>query len=510
MNDGAGGRLFKRWTNVGGGRASLSWQLPGSPGVITYALLVFTLALVPIATIRSTGAQDDVSNPGCGEWAVATAPLPPGSPLVDNEVVLTRPDGGQVMTIPFEQPASVSPATLEERSLIRSLGGEYGLLNSTTGRVTMLEFPGADPGGVGHDSYLSFESSGVRYHLFGDPVSLAGYLVDLQTGESLALADLTDDAKFVLRGAVSADDQWLTFYTGRQSYLVRLSANGQAAPVDEENTGFAAFAEDSRVLVFQRETGSETTEIVARILQSGKEQIVAPSDKWSGVATMSGDVVLAWRKGHIVRVWPDGAEPVPIIAGSGDLYPMMVDPLGEYLLVWQPEDERDAWHLASLDGTGAIELRELEGMSVLLHSRMAGWALFAADPAPMQGTSGTPYLSLDLTTGNVTTLLTQDGDDIYTSRLSASADGRYELVQSISTARGRLWLLDAAAGTSTLVAESTGNVAGALTPDGCFLATSSFDALGEGRQGSVEVIDLKSGEVATTITDAVLLGWASL
>jgi Tol biopolymer transport system component len=137
----------------------------------------------------------------------------------------------------------------------------------------------------------------------------------------------------------------------------------------------------------------------------------------------------------------------------------------------------------------------------------ADWALFATAFEPLQGVPGTPYVGLDLQTGAVSTLLTQDETGIYVVSPSTSPDGRYHLVQSIAPAYGRLWLLDAAMNGSSLVAESGGNAVGMISPDGCYLAMSTFAALGEGRQGQVEVRDLRSGEVRATIPDAVLLGW---
>jgi hypothetical protein len=72
-----------------------------------------------------------------------------------------------------------------------------------------------------------------------------------------------------------------------------------------------------------------------------------------------------------------------------------------------------------------------------------------------------------------------------------------------------LWLLDAATGNGSLVAESAGNTVGVISPDGCYLAMSTFVALGEGRPGKVEVRGLRSGDVTESIADAMFLGWVS-
>jgi hypothetical protein len=228
-----------------------------------------------------------------------------------------------------------------------------------------------------------------------------------------------------------------------------------------------------------------------------------------GARLFTGDLLLAWQDRALFHVPLDGSRPQKILEVPGELGPMSVDSGGKSALVRRTQNDQQTWFLVPLDGSPAREIMALEDLHPLALEKQADWVLFAESQAPMQGASGSPYVSLDMRTASTTVLLTQDSSAIYTVADRPAAHGRYHFVHAVEPGLGRLWLLDGASGGGRLVAETAGNVSGQLSPDGCYLAVSIFDALGEGRQGLVEVHNLQSGNISAILADSVLLGWVA-
>jgi hypothetical protein len=422
---------------------------------------------------------------------------------------MSTPDGQPLMSFPFEQPALVAPSEYGSRAIVRSLGGAYALLNTSEGTVIPLEFPGADPESVTHDTGLLYDAQGTRFELFGDLGASEAYLVDLASGASVSVAELVDSAGPVISATVSSDDHWLTAMVGLEVYLVDLTAPEAIAPLElnsQMRTGVFAGSGDAIVAI--RELSDVRTEIVARDLRSEEVRSLTPPADWSGFRVFAGDVIVAFQETTAWRVFLDDREPELLLESTGTPIPLMVDPASGNLLLQQIGPDDTTWTIAGLEGTEGIDLPELTNRTPIAYTLSARWALFAESLAPAQGGPGTPYLSLDLATGAILPLLEQDAHGIFFAQFPSSDDGRFHLVQATSTAQGRLWLLDGETGTAALVGQSTGNAVGSLTPDGCYLAVGTFDALGEGRAGEVRIIDLASGEVRASSPDVALLGWA--
>jgi hypothetical protein len=108
----------------------------------------------------------------------------------------------------------------------------------------------------------------------------------------------------------------------------------------------------------------------------------------------------------------------------------------------------------------------------------------------------------------VTTPLTQDSSEVWTYQLAGDDAGRYVLINAISPGQGRLWLIDAEAGTATEIGVSSGNANARVSPDGCQLAVGIYDTIGEGRTSAVTVTSMSDGAEIAQIADSLLLGWA--
>ncbi|CAN5824563.1 hypothetical protein BH24CHL4_BH24CHL4_25290 [soil metagenome] len=478
--------------------------------LVWLAIILSMTAFTP-SIDQSGNAQESRDSRSCGSLAVATAPLTPGSPLVSNQVVLTRPDGTPMMSAPFTQPARVWPASFEGRALVRSLGSDYGVFDLETKTITLLEFPGSEPGAIDPNTVQFIESHGQRFHLLGDAAKVSGYLIDLQLGMSLSLQDLLEAPELIVSGVVSANDHWLAFSTSSQLYLVDLTSIGPAVAIEADlRTGNPIFTTDGKSLIYLRESGPQRSDLVLWDLETDARRVIAPAAGWFGARMFPGDILIAYQEGSLVRIPLDGGDPQTIVESPGTLEPVSIDTSGVTLLVRQNTGNETSWFLATLDGSTITKLESLNGLRILTPNAQANWALFTINDTTGPGAPGVPYVSLDLQRGTTATLLTQDSAAVYAPGIDSAADGQYHLVQSIDREHGRLWLIDGAAESGTLVAEYPGNVIGALSPGGCYLAVSTFAALGEGRQGQVEIRDLLSGEVTATVSDAVALGWVRL
>ena len=73
-----------------------------------------------------TGGDDGQS--ACSDHLLAVAPQQTGRPLTDNAIRLVDMNGTEVETVPFDQPGQVFPTSTPGVRLIRSLGGNYALL----------------------------------------------------------------------------------------------------------------------------------------------------------------------------------------------------------------------------------------------------------------------------------------------------------------------------------------------------------------------------------------------
>lgn len=472
-------------------------------------------ALVVFGLIATAQAQTRGDPSDCLPFAVATAPQTPGQPLPENEIVLTGVDGIEVARAEVEQPMQVIPTTFPARSIVRTLGNVYGVLelpgdDSTMGVVRpLIEF--ADRPSVQFGGQAFTAPDGSRFVLFHDATDLRAYLVDLISGTTLPLSDFADDSEIIISAEVSRGDEWLVLWTGRGIVLVHLATGSPPAVLgDGETASNPSFSDNGRTLYYLRNESDDQRIIVARDVESGQETLLTDEGEWFGLQHFPGDILVAQTPGGLYRIAADGTGASMLMDSNAELRPRMIDQLGSNLLVSVETATSEDWALVDLMGTGSSELPDLSGLYLNTSQTQASWALMVPSPGPRPGTAGAPYVIVNLENGATRAVLEQDSDSVYFADSSTSDDGRYTTVWDISPALGRLWLIDAQAGASELVDSSAGSAVGALTPDGCYLAVGVFDTIGEGRQGSVRIVDLQTRQTTATIEDAILLGWASL
>ncbi len=456
--------------------------------------------------VGSASSRNQTDNPGP---IIAVAPQPPGHPLTDNTIRLVDRYGNDLGTVPFDQPGQVTPTTLAGTALIRSLGGLYALIDLDSLAVTPLDFTHASPGAVTPQSFQFVQDRGQRFALFGDQTSLQAWIVDLSTGESVLLGDLIDDPSFrVLSAAIDLGDRLLTFSDGQQAFLLVLAPDQTPVPVDKDPVLAAVPSENGEAVFYHRKRADGGTDIVRLDLQADTREIIASGSPFMNFTLFPGDRLAYSDNGE---VWllesSSNARQLGQFGNAARAISMTSD--GSAILVWHDDVGADAWSVVDLASGKVTDLPALAGMNRLDGSLVQDFALFSAAANGAPGTPGAAYISLELRTGTTLSLLTQDSSDIYSVNPISSENGRFHLIQAISPPLGRLWLTDGATGVASLIATSPGAAAGALARNGCCLAVSVFDTIGEGRQGTVTITDLATGQAITSLADVILLGWAS-
>lgn len=468
-----------------------------------------TVALLASLALQAGPAETDGQSV-CSDHLLAVAPQQVGRPLTDNTIRLVDMSGTEVETVPFEQPGQIFPTSTPGVRLIRSLGGNYALLERDTQTVTPLVFAGASLGSVVHDSFQFVDSQGQRFALFGDPGSLQAWIVDLTTGETLPISDLIDKTAFpVLSAAIDRNDTLLTFTNGRSAYAIALEAASSPIPIDSAPVNAITPTENGQAVLYQRSSGEKDSELIRFDLESGEREVITTGSDGMIFRVFPGDRLAYSDAGTVWWLEPDGLSARIVGEFGSAARPVAMATDGSSLLVWNDADGIDEWSVANLVTGLVTKLPQLDGMQRIDRLPSGEFSLFTAADNRAPGTPGTTYVSLHLASGIASLLLVQDGADIYTVAPSASASGRFHLIQAINPALGRLWLTDSEIGTTTLLATSSGAAAGLVTIDDCAIAVSIFDTVGEGRQGTVTISNLTTGATSATIPDAILLGWAS-
>ncbi len=480
-----------------------------------FATLLVVMLTAGLTTV--TQAQEPTNSVACLPMAVATAPQVAGEPLSANEVALTSVTGQEVARVPFEEPSQVIPTSYPERSLVRSLAGSYGVLAASgdgTESGNLLALPDLDAAEtLQHNSPNYIVPDGSRYTLINGIISMAAFLIDLETGAVLSISEYFDKPELTIGGAISPGDEWAAFWTGRDILVIDLTDDllaGTASELlgDGDQLGAPWFSDDGGTLFFTRGADFSRGEIISRELATGTETVIGAENAWFGLQKFPGDMLIVQTPEGLYRIAPDGSGPEVLAEGNLEIRPRMIADSGAHLLVEMHDRNQKGWALVDLSGEGITRLPELDESYLLDPDRQGTWALLVPQPGPNVAVEGASYHLVNLETGEVQIALQQTGDSVYFAMAPNSQDGRYHVIWSTSPALSQLWLVDGERGEAELIADSPGGVVGSLTPDGCYLAVGIFDALGEGRVGTVQVIDLATREVVTGVDDSILLGWA--
>jgi hypothetical protein len=449
-----------------------------------------------------------IAQEACGDFAVAVAPQTPGQPLSDNVVSLLTPEG-ELSSGDSIEPLTVTPSSKSGVALVRSLGGIYGLMDVATGGIRSVQIPENDQPRLSETFPTIRNAAAAEFMLLAE-LPHAVWLVDLATGDAVDLATLGEDGpRFIDSAAISPDGKWLIYSAQEEAFLISLETPGELAPLDSEPIlpypGFdeqsdVMYAVDGDLQVSIRSLDPETgTRADLFVTPSAR---VMPIQHSTQILLLDGDELLAFAEGAM--------PPTTLFEFEGDISRVLTDTTGAHMLIGDNVDDTVTWHWVDTTTGTQNELTELENMAPFATGMARDTVLFVPTVLIGPGVPGAPYRTLDLTTGAVATALEQDSDDVWQVLPGGDRAGRYMIVNAVSPGSGRLWLIDNRAGTATQIATSTGNARAAVSPDGCQLAVSIYDTIGEGRTSSVTVTSLVDGSTTMQIPDALLLGWADV
>lgn len=469
-------------------------------GRLTVLVLVLALAwLAPVPAI----AQD-----ACGEFAVAVAPQTPGHPLSDNVVSLMTP-ADELSSGDFAEPLTVEPSPKPGVALVRSLGGIYGLMDVATGEIKPLQIPEEDQPRL-TDVFPTVQNAARSDFMLLAEIPHAVWLVELSTGDAVDLTTLgSEDSHFIDSAAISPDGKWVIFSLQDEGFLISLETPGEPTPIDSEPIlPFPAFDDqsdviygvDSDLLVSIRSLDPETGERTD--LAAAPDVRLMPIQLSQQLLLLGENELLTYEVGAMT--------PRTLFEWQGDIATVRADTTGTHLLIGDEIGDTVTWHWIDIATGAQTELVDLAGMVPMTAGQKRDAVLFAPTVRIGPGVPGAPYRTLDLTTGSVATALEQDSDDVWQVTPGGDDAGRYTIVNAVSPGSGRLWLIDNQTGTATQIGTSTGNAKAVVSPDGCQLAVSIYDTIGEGRTSSVTVASLVDGTTLESIPDALLLGWAAV
>ena len=93
------------------------------------------------------------------------------------------------------------------------------------------------------------------------------------------------------------------------------------------------------------------------------------------------------------------------------------------MLIGDKLDDRTVWCWVDIATGEVAELDDLTDMTPLTNSRTQDSVVFVSSPRQGPGTPGSPYRTVDLRSGQVTTPLTQDSTEVWTYALGGDEGG---------------------------------------------------------------------------------------
>jgi hypothetical protein len=467
-----------------------------------FAVLILALVLAWQAPAPAI-AQD-----ACGTFAVATAPQPVGHPLSDNVITLTTAEGEHVEGA-FEEPRTVEPSPKASVALVRSLGGVFGLMDVRSGAVTPLSIPEDE------QPMLTSTYPAIRNAQSSDFMLLSSgpdqvWLVELTSGDALNLAELGDDGpKFLDTAQVSPDGKWVIYSAQNEGFLISLETPGEPEPIDSQPLlPFPSFDRDNRVVYGVGEDGNATIRTLDPA--TGMRTDLADAHGVRIIPIRQGGPLLLVEDRTLLVLDDGDSAPRALYEWTDAPSGVVTNTAGTHLLVSDVANDVRSWHWVEIASGISVEIPELTEMTPVITSPVANSVTFAPAVRIGPGTPGTPYRSIDLSTGVVATPLMQDSDEVYQAHPAGDLAGRYTIVNAVSPGQGRIWIIDSQQGTATQIASSPGNAEARVSPDGCQLAVSIYTTIGEGRTSTVTVTSMQDGSTPLTIPDALLLGWAAV
>jgi hypothetical protein len=291
----------------------------------------------------------------------------------------------------------------------------FSIVDASSGSVRPIPVPETVAGTLTPNSIQFRGSAGKQRILIGTPNFDANtFVVDLTTGERQAVVGLLGAVKppvSIQNAAISADDRYLLAWDGRTTWIVDLNTKISRVLGSGLFTFSAGFSEDGSLLVYSQQMADGSTQLLLQGVDGLNERMIGKSATGILVSLWipSRNLLLLDERtstGGKLAVFDQTADNrQDVLDYTGATNIVQISPNGRFALAGIEGGQGRDWYQIELS-LGRPSSRLLDGLTdaVILpgFDFHAAWAL-ALPPA----STGTPTAvkSIDLTTGNIATLI---------------------------------------------------------------------------------------------------------
>jgi hypothetical protein len=398
------------------------------------------------------------------------------------DLVAVRPDGTEVTRLDLPGLALMNPLGIDTFALA-SYGdtGPHLLIDAAGGEVRELPLPVWWDGPVLPAHWWRRTLREQRFALVFDGHPTSAALLDSATGDlidlvSIVRAELGQSENVLvvpIAAELSSDETSLVFGTDRNTWIFPTDEPDRPRRLEGVRGGRADLSEDGERLLYVRPVGDEATEIVVSRLDGSEAEVVAHGDRftyprWVPDGTGTRALIVRLRGTTLLDLARGEARDLLAHAEDGVPYEPIFAPGGGQVLCLVVADERTAWTWLDLEADVRKELHALAGYPPFISPPPGARYLILRPNLNFDVEPGMRVLGLDLTNGDLRSLLTFEGEDplVLIPRFApTSSDGRFTIANDFGERHPRFWLLDATQ-SSRLV---EGRLGAAFAPDGSAL-----------------------------------------
>jgi hypothetical protein len=469
----------------------------------------------PIATSPTGTDQTVPTLPAATEQAIPTLTTEPTAPPQSDllvyqawddgplpELIVLQPDGTEVHRIALPKTVEYIESTFAMRgnhtALAVTSDGRWFVIRAAQGEVQELEFPGdlRSEMSLGWD----LDTVGHRWAIMEDKDREHFYLVDLQTGQLTDLATINNEFRFIDQIQLSQRDDFLAILTKNGGlWLVPTAEPSKARHIKttlRPSTGY--LSDDGQFVVFKDKRSSTKPVLVSENVDSGERQEIAFRDDLFGVRSIanSSQAVLMQPDG---RVWFDLATKKAIaqipIAKQEQVGESFVSPDHEkYFYNWYGTTAPQGEWIVIESSTGVTRtIPDLAGYFPKKKTRQIlddPWVLMLkviseSKPEKFQ------MAAFDARSEKVSPLMTFESSNPL-GQLQVTPNSQFGLfMQDVPNGKQQLWLLNAATGKASLIAEAD-MIGGAVSLSDDWAVTNTIDL--EAKKLKVNIINLETGQ----------------
>jgi hypothetical protein len=370
------------------------------------------------------------------------------------------------------------------------------LIDADAGTRHELEFPNLDFVEFSNTPFRmsrTWEGPWVTFHSNeGD----RAFLVNTESGQVYDLMAIDDSPEAI----------YTAYFSLGQEYLFVPDSGVWLVPTDDPQSAFrlaspdatahgGSFSSDGSRIVYVEERGSGDDQrysvIVESIDGSSREEAYADDEFAEAWFVPWHEWLLVTQNGRLELLsLEDESLETLLDLGDGMLYVAGGSPDGSKLVASYVQDDEVRWYWVDLESGSSKTVPLLDDYAWYSTDWLLDWYFFADDM-----NSPRTFVSMDSNTGDVMEVASLPDFDGFRRILNSSDDGRMLLIQDYHAESGNtLWLLRADTPGESLIAE--GDAAfGLISPDGRWVALSTYSAEGESGRGEVSLVATEGDEI---------------